>query len=407
MNTARLRLHGAHTVAMALAALVALIAQSAHGWPLRPVRIVVPQSPGGSTDMMARLLAARLTEGLGQTVVIDNRPGAGSLIGTEVAVRANPDGYTTLVVSSSITINPSLHAKLAFNPLRDLAPITQLSAFPNVLVVHPAVPAKTVQELATLARAKPGQINYGSAGAGTGTHLSAELFKSLAAVDIQHVAYKGGGPSVGALLAGEVQLSFATLPSVLLHIRSGKLRALGVTTTRRSFALPDVPTIAEGGIAGYEHVQWTGFLAPTGTPAPIIARLNTEAVRAVHSAEVKPVLANEGAEPVGNSPQAFAAILKSETERIARVIRQAGIGAVCARQPRGVGPQPTGGDRRKRAGSLADRAMVESALRRGGEHASPTARGPGRRLGIDVSERALSPTARWSSRHLGAEASTR
>jgi len=299
----------------------------AQSWPLKTVRIIVPQSPGGSTDMTARLLAARLTDALGQTVVIDNRPGAGSMIGTELAARANPDGYTLLVVSSSITINPGLQARLAFDPLRDFAPITQLSAFPNVLVVHPAVPAKTVQELIAFARAKPGQVNYGSAGNGTGTHLSAELFKSITGVELQHVAYKGGGPAIGALLGGEVQVSFATLPSVLTHVRAGRLRALGVTTVRRSFALPEVPTIAETGVAGYEHVQWNGLLAPAGTAAPVITRLHAETVRALNGAEARAALASEGAEPVGNSPQAFAAVLKSEIERIGLVIRKAGIKA--------------------------------------------------------------------------------
>ena len=296
-------------------------------WPQKAVRIIVPQSPGGSTDATARLLAARLGEALGQAVLIDNRPGAGSLVGTELAVRASPDGYTTLVVSSSITINPNMHAKLSFDPQRDLAPITQLSAFPNVLVANIAVPVKNIQDLLALAKARPGQLAYSSAGSGTGTHLSAELFKNLTGADLLHVPYKGGGPSVNALLAGEAQVSFATLPSVLPQVRAGKLRALGVTTTRRSFALPDVPTIVEGGVAGYEHVQWTGFLAPAATPAAIINRLNVEAVRAVHSPELKPALASEGAEPVGNTPQQFAAIIRSETQRIAQVVRKAGIKA--------------------------------------------------------------------------------
>jgi tripartite-type tricarboxylate transporter receptor subunit TctC len=324
----RIRLRPGGARAAAAAALLLLpAAVQAQAWPQKAVRIIVPQSPGGSTDAMARLLAARLGEALGQAVLIDNRPGAGSLVGTELAVRASPDGYTTLVVSSSITINPNMHAKLSFDPQRDLAPITQLSAFPNVLVANVALPVRNVQELLALARAKPGQLAYSSAGSGTGTHLSAELFKNLTGADLLHVPYKGGGPSVNALLAGEAQVSFATLPSVLSQVRAGKLRALGVTTTRRSFALPEVPTIAEAGVAGYEHVQWTGFLAPAGTPAPIIARLNTEAVRAVHSPELKPALASEGAEPVGNTPQQFAAIIRSETQRIAQVVRKAGIKA--------------------------------------------------------------------------------
>ena len=321
------------TVAAALVMLPCLaqaqgqVQGQAQAWPQKAVRIIVPQSPGGSTDAMARLLAARLGEALGHAVLIDNRPGAGSLVGTELAVRASPDGYTTLVVSSSITINPSMHAKLSFDPQRDLAPITQLSAFPNVLVANVGFPAKSVQDLVAHAKARPGQVAYSSAGSGTGTHLSAELFKNLTGVDLLHVPYKGGGPSVNALLAGEAQVSFATLPSVLSQVRSSRLRPLGVTTTRRSFALPDVPTIAEAGIAGYEHVQWIGFLAPAGTPGPVIARLNAEAVRAVHSPELKPALASEGAEPVGNTPQQFAAIIRSETLRIAQVVRKAGIKA--------------------------------------------------------------------------------
>jgi len=321
------------TVAAALVMLPCLaqaqgqVQGQAQAWPQKAVRIIVPQSPGGSTDAMARLLAARLGEALGHAVLIDNRPGAGSLVGTELAVRASPDGYTPLVVSSSITINPSMHAKLSFDPQRDLAPITQLSAFPNVLVANVGFPAKSVQDLVAHAKARPGQVAYSSAGSGTGTHLSAELFKNLTGVDLLHVPYKGGGPSVNALLAGEAQVSFATLPSVLSQVRSSRLRPLGVTTTRRSFALPDVPTIAEAGIAGYEHVQWIGFLAPAGTPGPVIARLNAEAVRAVHSPELKPALASEGAEPVGNTPQQFAAIIRSETLRIAQVVRKAGIKA--------------------------------------------------------------------------------
>ena len=313
----------------AIAAALTLLPCLAHAqaWPQKAVRIIVPQSPGGSTDAMARLLAARLGEALGHAVLIDNRPGAGSLVGTELAVRASPDGYTTLVVSSSITINPSMHAKLSFDPQRDLAPITQLSAFPNVLVANIGFPAKSVQDLVAQAKSRPGQVAYSSAGSGTGTHLSAELFKNLTGIDLLHVPYKGGGPSVNALLAGEAQVSFATLPSVLSQVRASRLRPLGVTTTRRSFALPDVPTIAEAGIAGYEHVQWIGFLAPAGTPGPVIARLNAEAVRAVHSPELKPALASEGAEPVGNTPQQFAAIIRSETQRIAQVVRKAGIKA--------------------------------------------------------------------------------
>ena len=296
-------------------------------YPTRPIRIVVPQSAGGSTDLVARLAAQKLGEAFGQTVVVDNRPGAGSIIGTDLVAKAAPDGYTLLVVASSITINPSLHKKLPFDPVRDLAPITMVSAFPNMLAVHPAFPVKTVQDLINLAKAKPGTINYGSSGTGTGTHLSAELFKYMTGVNMVHGPYKGGGPAVTALLGGEVQLNFATIPSVLPHTRSGKLRAVAVTTAKRSPAAPDVPTIAEGGVPGYDHGPWNGMLAPAKTPRPIVARLNAEMVKAAHSPEMKSVLQHEGAEPVGNSPEEFEKIIKSETAKWAKVIQAAGIKA--------------------------------------------------------------------------------
>lgn len=302
-------------------------AQPAMNYPNKPLRIIVPQSAGGSTDLTARLVAQKLSDALGQPVVVDNRPGAGSIIGTDLVAKATPDGYTILVVASSITINPSLYKKLPFDPVRDLAPITQLSAFPNILVVHPAVPVKTVQELMALAKAKPGQLNYGSSGSGTGTHLSAELFKSMTGVDMVHVPYKGGGPAVTALIGGQVQLNFATIPSVLPHVRAGKLRAVAVTTLKRSSAAPEVPTIAESGVPGYDHGPWNGMLAPAKTPKAIIARLNAEVAKIVHLPEAKAVLVHEGAEPVGNAAEAFAAIIRAETVKWEKVIRAAGIKA--------------------------------------------------------------------------------
>lgn len=305
----------------------AIAAQPAVNYPSKPIRIVVPQSAGGSTDLTARLVAQKLAEALGQSVVVDNRPGAGSIIGTDIVAKAPPDGYTLLVVASSITLNPSLHKKLPFDPVRDLAPVTQLSAFPNMLVVHPAVPVKSVQELIALAKSRPGQINYGSSGTGTGTHLSAELFKYMTGVDMVHVPYKGGGPAVIALLGGQVQLNFATIPSVLLHVRAGKLRAVAVTTVRRSPAAPEVPTIAESGVPGYDHGPWNGMLAPAKTPKAVIARLNAEAARIVHMPEAKAVLVHEGAEPVGNTPEQFAAIIRTETAKWEKVIKAAGIKA--------------------------------------------------------------------------------
>jgi tripartite-type tricarboxylate transporter receptor subunit TctC len=302
-------------------------AQTAAQYPTKPIRIVVPQSAGASTDLTARLIAQKLNGVLGQSVIVDNRPGAGSIIGTDLVTKAAPDGYTLLVVASSITLNPTLHKDLPFDPVRDLAPITQLSSFPNMLVVYPAVPVKTVKDLIALAKSKPAALNYGSSGTATGTHLSAELFKYMTGVDMVHVPYKGGGPGIQALLGGQVQLYFATIVSVLPHVRGGKLRAVAVTTAMRSPAAPDVPTIAESGVPGYDHGPWNGFLAPAKTPRAIIVRLNEEVARIIHAPETKAVFTNEGAEPVGNKPEEFAAIIKNETAKWAKVIRAAGIKA--------------------------------------------------------------------------------
>jgi tripartite-type tricarboxylate transporter receptor subunit TctC len=296
-------------------------------YPTKPLRIIVPQSAGASTDLTARLIAQKLSVAFGQPVVVDNRPGAGSIIGTDLVAKAAPDGYTLLVVASSITLNPSLHKNLPFDPVRDLAPITQLSAFPNLLTVHPAVPVKTVKDLIALAKAKPGSLNYGSSGSATGTHLSAELFKYMTGIDMVHVPYKGGGPAVQALLGGQVQLNFATIVSVLPHVRSGKLRGIAVTTAKRSPGAPDIPTIAESGVPGYDHGPWNGFLAPARTPRAVIARLNEETARILQLPETKAVFTNEGAEPVGNKPEEFGAIIKAETSKWAKVIQAAGIKA--------------------------------------------------------------------------------
>jgi tripartite-type tricarboxylate transporter receptor subunit TctC len=302
-------------------------AQSTTSYPARPVRIVVPQSPGASTDTTARLIAQKLTTALGQTVLVDNRPGAGSVIGTELVAKATPDGHTLLVVASSITLNPIMHKNLSWDPVRDFAPITQLSSFPNILVVHPAVPVKTVKDLVALAKAKPGALNYGSAGTATGTHLSAELFKHMTGTDMVHVPYKGGGAAIPALMGGQVQLMFGTTVSALPHVRAGKLRAIAVTSPKRSPSAPDVPTIAESGVPGYDHTPWNGFLAPAKTPRAIVARLNEETARILHAPDTRAVFMNEGAEPVGNKPEEFAAIIKSEIAKWGKVIQAAGIKA--------------------------------------------------------------------------------
>jgi len=313
--------------AAALAMLTVAQAGAQSQYPSRPLRIIVPQSPGASTDLTARLIGQRLSEAVKQPVVVDNRPGAGSIHGTDIVAKATPDGYTLLVVASSISINPSIYAKLPYDTLRDLAPVTQLSAFPNMLVVHPSVPVKTVQDLIALAKAKPGQLNYASAGSGTGTHLSAELFKSMTGVDMVHVPYKGGGPAVIALVGGQVQLMFGTTVALLPQVRAGKLRAIAVTTAKRSPAAPDVPTVAESGVPGFDHGPWNGMFTTGRTPDSIIARLNREVVQILHSPEVKSMFTKEGAEPVGNKPSEFAATLKNEIAKWAKVVKAAGIKA--------------------------------------------------------------------------------
>jgi tripartite-type tricarboxylate transporter receptor subunit TctC len=293
-------------------------------YPSRPIRIVVPQSPGGSTDLTARLVAQRLTEAFKQTAVVDNRPGAGSTSGTEIVVRATPDGHTLLVVASSLTINPALYTKLSYDAIRDFAPVTQLSRFPNLLAAHPSVAVKTLNDLIALAKAKPGQINYASAGTGTGTHMSAELLKQMTGIDIVQIPFKGGGPAAIAAIGGQTQLIIGTSVGTLPFVRSGKLRAIAVTSAKRSPTAPEIPAIAES-VPGYEHEPWNGLLAPAKTPAPIIAKLNAEVVRMLAAPEVKKIFANEGGEAVGNSPEAFSAIVKSETAKWAKVVKTAGI----------------------------------------------------------------------------------
>jgi tripartite-type tricarboxylate transporter receptor subunit TctC len=317
-------------------ALVASIANGAHAqsapagaeaaYPVKPVRIVVPSSAGGSTDFLIRPLAAKLSDALGKPVLVDNRPGAGSVIGTEAVVRAAPDGYTLLAAPASITMSPALY-KLSFDPVRDLAPISNLSAFPNILVVHPSLPVHSVKELVALARARPGQIHFGSSGVATGTHMSMELFMSMAGVKLVHVPYKGGAPGVMALLSGEVQVNFATITTALPQVKARRLRALAVSTANRSRAAPMIPTIAESGIKGFEYASWIGLLAPAGTPRPIVARLNAESVKAVQTAEIKDILAAEGSEPVASTPEQFAATIASEVARWMKVVKAAGIKA--------------------------------------------------------------------------------
>jgi tripartite-type tricarboxylate transporter receptor subunit TctC len=296
-------------------------------YPTRPVRILVPQSPGGTTDLTARLIAPHLAERFGQPIVVDNRPGAGSLLGTELAARAAPDGYTLLVVGPSFTVLPNLYKRLPFDPVRDFAPITTLSQYPNVLLVHPSLPVKNVKELIALAKARPGEFNFASGGAGTGTHLGAELFRTMAGLDIVHVPYKGGGPALNALMAGQVQLYFAALPSTMALLRTGKLRPLAVTSPNRASAAPELPTIAESGLPGFEQITWNGMLAPARTPRTLVERIRREAHAVISLPASRERFAAQGAEIGGLDADAFAALIKRELAQWARVIKQAGIKA--------------------------------------------------------------------------------
>jgi len=313
-------------IAVGFAALVSSVANAAEQrYPSRTVRIVVPQSAGGSTDLVARAVAQRLGEVLKESVVVDNRPGAGSLQGTDAVAKSAPDGHTLLVVAASFTINPSLRKNLPFDPVRDFAPISQLVTLPHILVVHPSLPVKSVKELIALAKARPEQINFGSSGIATSTHLAAELFMYQAGIKMVNVPYKGGAPGMTALLSGEVQLYFATISTALPHIKVGKLRALGVTSARRSTAAPEFPTIAEAGLPGYQHQSWVGMLAPAKTPRPIITRLNSEVVKIVQSPDIKGLLLREGLEAAGDTPEEFEKDIKEEIVKWQKLTQAAGI----------------------------------------------------------------------------------
>lgn len=311
--------------AVLLALAAAIFPAAAADWPQRPVRLIVPYAAGGSTDLVARLVGARLSERLGQQFVLDNRTGAGTIIGTEIAARATPDGYTLLVVAASLSISPAVRKKLPFDVERDFAPITQMVDLPHYLVVHPSVAAKSVKELIALAKAKPGELNYASSGIATSTHMAAELFRYMTKTDMTHVPFKGGGPGIIAMIAGQCHLYFATISTALPHVRAGKLRGLAVTSAKRSVAAPDVPTMAESGVPGYSHSSWVGLLAPAKTPQPILARLHSETVKILNAPEVKQLLLREGLEVNGNTPQQFAADLKAEIAQWRKVVAAAGI----------------------------------------------------------------------------------
>jgi len=297
----------------------------AQTYPAKPVRVIAPFPAGGGTDLFARSLAQKLSGMWGQQVVVDNRAGAGGMIGSEMVARAAPDGYTLLITSSStISISPQLMRAPPYDPLRDFAPVALIATAPNVLVVHPSVPAKSVKELIALAKARPGAINFGSNGSGTLSHLTVELFKLQAGIDMMHIPYKGGPPAVIDLVAGQVSALFTALPTVYPQVRSGKLRLIAVTGERRLAALPDIPTIAET-IPGFESVQWWGMFAPAGTTAALVDRLNRDVVKILGEAEIRARFAGEGAEGAGDTPAEFAAYVKTDYERWGKVVKAAGI----------------------------------------------------------------------------------
>jgi tripartite-type tricarboxylate transporter receptor subunit TctC len=301
------------------------LAASAQSFPSKPITIIVPFSAGGTTDILARVVGQALTTELGQSVIVDNRAGAGGNIGGQAAARAPADGYTLFMGTvGTHAINAALYKKMPFDPIKDFAPLTRVANVPNLLVANPAQPYKTVQELIAYAKAHPGQVNFGSSGSGSSIHLSGELFKSMAKVDMQHVPYKGSAPAVTDLLGNQIGIMFDNMPSAIQHVRSGKLRPLAVTTAKRSPELPNVPTIAESGVPGYEATSWFGLFAPAGTPAPIVAQLNKAIVKVLGQADVKKKLAEQGAEPVAETPEQFAAFIQKEAVKWGKVVRESG-----------------------------------------------------------------------------------
>jgi tripartite-type tricarboxylate transporter receptor subunit TctC len=313
------------TILCALALLLPGAAQAQDAYPSRPVRIIVPSAPGGGTDTVARLLGQTLSKTMGQPFVIDNRPGAGTVIGAEAAARAAPDGYTLLMAPSTLAINHIVKKDLPYDALRDFAPITQMVSLPNVLVVTASLPARSIAEFIALAKQKPGELTFGSAGVGTAPHLAMELLMSATGVELRHVPYKGVAPALTDIIAGRVSGMTVNVLSARRHVEAGTLRALVVTGSERTRDLPNVPTVAEAGYPKAQSFQWFGLLAPARTPAPIVARLQAETARALQTPEMRERLAVEGADPVGSTPAEFAALIRQEMEKWTEVARAANI----------------------------------------------------------------------------------
>jgi tripartite-type tricarboxylate transporter receptor subunit TctC len=309
-----------------MALMLACGAGWAQGYPAKTVRVIVPYPPGGGTDTIARPLAQKLTESFGQQVIIDNRGGAGGNVGMELAARAAPDGYTLVIgLTAQLAVNPALYRKLPYDPVKDYEPITLIGAGAYLLVVHPSLPVKDVKELVALAKARPGQITYASSGNGSGGHLCMELFKTMTGTNFVHVPYKGGGPALVDTLAGQVQVLFTPPVSATQHVQSGRLRALAVSTVRRSSGMPDLPTIAESGVPGYDSGVWYGVLAPAGTPREIVMRVNGDVVKALQQPDFRTMLVANSIDPIGSSPEVLAQFIRIEMAKWAKVVRDADV----------------------------------------------------------------------------------
>ncbi|HSQ05904.1 MAG TPA: tripartite tricarboxylate transporter substrate binding protein [Burkholderiales bacterium] len=318
MNQSRLP----HVLCMiAMAAALPAFAQT---YPAKPIRIVVPFPPGGTSDILARAIGQKLTEAWKQQVIVDDRPGAGANIGAEIVAKAPSDGYTLFILSTIHTINPSLYSKLAYDPVKDFSPITLIADTSQVLVVHPSLPVRTVKEFIAYAKKHPGALNYSSAGNGSQPHLTAELFKAKTGIDLVHVPYKGAPPAMTDLLAGQVALTFATAPSAVPFVKNGKLHALGVSTAQRIAALPDVPTIAEAGVPGFEAAGWNGLVGPAGMPAAVVDHVHAAVVKIVHVPAMASFLSGQGADPHTTTPSEFGVYIKSEVVKWAQVVKDSG-----------------------------------------------------------------------------------
>jgi tripartite-type tricarboxylate transporter receptor subunit TctC len=322
MNAERKFLRSVGVAVLALGLAGGVHAQT---YPTKPIRLIAPFPPGGSTDLLARLVAQRLSEAWGQQVIVENRAGAGGTIGVELAARAAPDGYTIVMGHvGTFGFNPSLYPKLPYDAIRDFAPITNLAFVPNGMAVHPSLPVKTAGDFVKMAKARPGELMFGSGGNGSAAHLAAEYFRLVAKIQLVHVPYKGTGPAMIDLIAGQITMMITGMTALMPHVKSGKLKLLGVATLKRLPSMPDVPTIAETGVPGFDANQWYGVLAPAATPRDIVMKLNTEIVRILRRPDVKERLAADGAEPIGNTPEEFGAFIKTEIARWAPVVKASG-----------------------------------------------------------------------------------